>query len=487
MDNKQSGMVTPPIVSPRPIQNQKPLTADESWKIVGSPPRRPLLSPPEERERNRGLQDSDLTTVEGNSTRTIATVTSTVNNDITEFADSTASSVSTGIGNESSPVSSALSSFSPGGSTRHSLTSRHNLADQNQNTGPLSSLMAPSTSHIDRFIAGNGLSPFDEDSPAKESEQQPLHFKSFSTGTPSNVHLDAATSLLDNDDVGLSQSLTGLGREATVTSTGLKQGSIGLESSLSRRPYFWNPIKNVNSQTSTKASSSGRLDAIGPNSGRTARSLSFSDTSFSTTFGLSSNNLTLDQEDEDVLRYRPPLPTMEEETEEPLEPRISRTRSFSTSATLGSNAFPTLSNPMFSGRSTQNAFDLSDGSFATAGLTRDDDKPPLHRKLSGGLSAWPNSTVSGSPPTSHRRAMTSASSYNTQIWESSCPFQPLTSPVRREHHMERQPIPRRFSLAPSSDFQTYDSFLDGMNAGNSSNIGSYNRYANKCDKRSCVV
>ncbi|KAI1315133.1 hypothetical protein EDD11_001280 [Mortierella claussenii] len=494
MDNKQSGMVTPPIVSPRPIQTQKPLTADESWKIVGSPPRRPLLSPPEERERNRVLQDSDTTTVEGNRTKIIA---ATRGSDLVDLADSNIASISAGVGNESFSASSASSTSTPASPTtpQHKQTHYHTAANQSLGTEPLPYPMAPGVRRSGGPSPRKSMSPFDQEPIAEEPALQSMHYKSSSTGTLSSRHQESAPfAVLGHRDIGLdesyhskSHSLNGLGLNAGVTRTGQKQNGSGLEPPLNLNALIWSgrPSEDPSGVSapgndSINSSNGGvsRLDAIGPGIARTGRSLSFSDSSFSSAFGLGSTKLALDQDDEDVLRYRPPLPIMEEEAEDALEPRFNRARSYSTSAALGSSAFLTsLSSAMFSGQTHQDPFGMTNASFSGSGLMMgDDNQPPLHRRPSGGLSAWPNSAMGETPAPNHRRSVTSASSYHAPIWESPGPFQTLPLPAERDRRVERQRVARRFSLAPSSGFQTYDSFLDDVDAGNSSSMNTFSRH-----------
>ncbi|KAF9397220.1 hypothetical protein BGX21_009090 [Mortierella sp. AD011] len=481
MENNKSGMVTPPIVSPRPIQTQKSLTAEENWKVVGSPPRRPLLSPPEEREKSRVLQDSDTTTVEGNRTKALS------GNDLVDLADSTISSVSGGTGSSSSSSASSNSTPASPNSPQHKQAPHRTLTGQELNNESSSSSTA--AHQADTFFVQMSTSPFDPSSLVDVSEPQHIHFKSSSTGTLSSKHLESGSfSLLGDHDIGSgesyhgkSQSLNGLGTE--VARDGLKQTGNGLDLSLNLSSFIWDESAPKNTGLSPTISSGngngGNLDNVGSSVARSGRSLSFSDSGFPSAFGLSSAKLGLDQEDEDVLRYRPPLPTMEEEADDSTEPRMSRMRSFSTSAALGSSAFQSgLSNPLFSNSNQQDHFALTGGSFSGSGITiGSESRTSLHRKLSGGISAWPSSISSETPASNHRRSVTSNSAYGAPIWESSGAFQPLSSTVERDNQVERQRIARRFSLAPASGFQNYDAFLDDVDAGNSSSMGSFNRHS----------
>ncbi|KAK3840280.1 MAG: PSP1 C-terminal conserved region-domain-containing protein [Linnemannia elongata] len=206
--------------------------------------------------------------------------------------------------------------------------------------------------------------------------------------------------------------------------------------------------------------------------------MSFSEPSFSNAFGLGTTKSGYDQDDEDVLRYRPPLATMDEELEDPMEaPRMARTRSFSTSAALGSSVFSGgLSTPLFSGSGTQDPFSVSTGPLGGSSLAMGSDAvSQLNRRLSGAGVAWPSSSGPDILPLNRRRSITSTSGYSVPIWESSGPFQPLSPTSERERQQNRQLISRRFSVAPSSGLQNYDAFLDEAESGSHSALGNFSR------------
>ncbi|KAG0265939.1 hypothetical protein BGZ95_003169 [Linnemannia exigua] len=212
---------------------------------------------------------------------------------------------------------------------------------------------------------------------------------------------------------------------------------------------------------------------------KTTRSMSFSEPSFSNVFSLGTTKSGYDQDDEDVLRYRPPLATMDEELEDPIEaPRMARTRSFSTSAALGSSVFSGgLSASLFSAPGAQDPFNVSTGPLGGSALAMGGDPiSQLNRRLSGAGTAWPSSTGPDILPLNHRRSITSTSGYNAPIWESSGPFQPLPSSIERDRQQDRQVIARRFSVAPSSGLQNYDAYLDEAESNSTSALGSFNRY-----------
>ncbi|KAF9190996.1 hypothetical protein BGZ50_009691 [Haplosporangium sp. Z 11] len=513
MENKQSGLVTPPIVSPRPIQTQKPHSADESWKIVGSPPSRPLLSPPEEKEKNRVFQDSDITTVEGNRARAINSTLSAT--DLLDLTDSTISSFSlgAGTGNESSSASSASSPTTP----QH-IQAPHRMPYINTSGGHHRTVGFTDDTRASVFALDPTLGK------STATPQPAAHFKSASTGALGSGHLETRSfhsSMMNNSSYALaagvksstaketsllSQETDGHGRGAGVIRGGMKQHSVnGPEPSLSVSSFIWNgrasnDASNNSDSSSKLAVSLGALstskeednssttfgmrynppssrsaaDAIGTGVSRTGRSLSFSEPSFSNAFGLSSATSGFDQEDDDVLRYRPPLPTMDEEAEYAMEPRASRMRSFSTSAALNAGLFSSeLSSSVFGNAGAQDPF------IIPSDLAAENENRQLlnHKQSLDSHSAWPSATGDDAISSNHRRSVTSTSGYGAPIWEPSGLFQPLPLADERKLQADRQRNARRFSVAPSSGFHTYDAFLDDVDAGNSSAINSFNRHA----------
>ncbi|KAF8950761.1 hypothetical protein BGZ46_004352, partial [Entomortierella lignicola] len=485
MDNTKSGMVTP-IISPRPIQSQKPLTtAEESWKIVGSasPPGRPLLSPPEERKKAQVIRDNDTTSIQGNRNKALP------DNDLVDLTDSTTiSTISVGTSSISSSASSNSIPASPT-SPQHKQAPHRILTGQELSNELQQTSIAPGALSTAGLYVQTSTVSVDHihNTLVDEPVQQHIHFKSSSTGALPNKHLESSSfSLLGEHGINLgesyhskSHSLNGLRSGTEATQSSLKQNGSGLDLSLSLSSFIWNDRESKDQGMSPVGSgrniNSSHIDSIGPSVARPSRSLSFSDSGFPSAFGFSSTKLGLDQEDEDVLRYRPPLPIMEEETDDSNEPRMSRMRSFSTSAALSSTAFQNgLPSPMFTNLNQQDHFALSGGSFSGSGISVENESgPSLNRKLSGGISEWPNSATSEAPALNRRRSVTSNSAYNAPIWESNGAFQPLAS---ADSQVERQRIARRFSLAHASGFQNYDAFLDNVDSGNSSNMNNLNRH-----------
>ncbi|KAG0271399.1 hypothetical protein BGZ95_000794 [Linnemannia exigua] len=199
----------------------------------------------------------------------------------------------------------------------------------------------------------------------------------------------------------------------------------------------------------------------------------------------SNSDFTPQEEQESINPFRAPLPTMEEEFEESFEPRASRARSYSTSATFGLSGkdYGGLSNALFSPEESLGSFmssSYSGSSSSATGFSQHQEQPPFRtRKYSAG-STWPSisphSLDQGRPsiaPPAHRRSVTS-NSYVSPIWESSNTYGSPTRPIDDRERVERQRPLRRFSLAPSSGFQNYDRFLENEHFGGSSVLGGYN-------------
>ncbi|KAF9935632.1 hypothetical protein BGZ67_003233 [Mortierella alpina] len=504
METHHSGLATPPLVSPRPIQTQRPLSADDSWKIVGSPPRRPLLSPPEEREHHLALEDSDITTVEGDRSTPLV---GAMNSEHLDVAESTVSSFSADTSSKSSSESSSSTS-SPTSPT----VPQYSQGNRPASKDLAASLDEQSTPSAIGSVRESSTSPFAFDLDSDE-KILPLHFKSSSTGTVGSRQL---TSLPEHSSPLGSNSFAppaDLGRAVGGRRSSLKQTGGVLESTpLTLSSFIWsgtaasNPAKapitesssigplvsigssySVASRADTSGSSSSSrnrsasfLDhlpshTVGSGVPRTGRSLSFSESSFSSALDLVSSAAGYDQDDDEVLRFRPGLPIMEEEYEDPLEPRFIRARSFSTSAALSHSAFSGgLSSSVFMSARSQDPFSVGNTSNTSIGNSQ---RSPLSSTLSDGFSAWTTSTGPETALSSHRRSNTSTTCYNAPIWETSGPYQHLPVPLERDRQqVDRQRVARRFSVAPSSGFQNYGAFLDDADAGNSSAISFSNRY-----------
>lgn len=281
----------------------------------------------------------------------------------------------------------------------------------------------------------------------------------------------------------------------------------GLESPLSLSSFIWNArVTNDNGSNPATTQAAVRQDTVTgsnifcmsaalhanpfvPNGGRTVRSLSLSEpVGFQSAYTSSSKPNAYGHGEGDALEmYRVQLPTMEEEPEDTLEhQRTSRTRSYSTSAAfspgslygpLTSSAYPAAPKQVqdpFASSSSSTVADLM------GVLNNQDQQHPFlqQRKLPVG-STWPSvshhATDNGRQalPSTHRRSITS-STYVSPIWESPSSNLPAQQPAAERERIERQRVSRRFSVAPSSGFQTYDHFLESEHYSTSS-LSGHNR------------
>ncbi|KAF9558743.1 hypothetical protein EC968_006881 [Mortierella alpina] len=334
-----------------------------------------------------------------------------------DLANSTVSSFSAAASNKSLSESSSSSTSSPTSPTapQYRQDNRHASKDLAASLDGLSTLSAIGSGRE------SSTSPFAFDLDSDETIQ-PLHFKSSSTGTVGSRHL---TSLPEHSSLLGSNSFAppgDIGRAVGGRRSSLKQtGGVLEPASLTLSSFIWS---GSTASDSTKApvdesSKAGPLMSIG--------SLSSAD-------------------DDEVLRFRPGLPIMEEEWT--LQLRLHG---------------HTITRPVDVGK-------------APTTTTGNGQRSPVSSTLSDGFSAWPTSTGPESALSSHRRSNTSTTCYNAPIWEATGPFQHLPTPAERDHQVDRQRLARRFSVAPSSGFQHYSAFLDDADAGNSSTVSSSNQY-----------
>ncbi|KAG0201419.1 hypothetical protein BGX33_010336 [Mortierella sp. NVP41] len=579
-----SGMVTPPTALPFPMHHQtrsnnrqSPVSptspTDSTWKVVGSPPRHPLLSPPADQNQPRGTKDDNSN--HNNNDNNANNKDNAPNNTATALAHATPNST-----HDNKPASKE-DSLKPTGdhdSTNTTLCASPQAAvavevatlrenSQSSVSSPsLSFTQAPllltsaACSHAPAYAhqlhplaapgAHNQPSPHDPFS-SSDLTSTPLLppttnlAQTPNTPSPTSQTLPGTLSSRMDDLLGepvsslhiKTTSSAGLSRAArpvqgpsfgpndSNSHQGRNNGRVGgLESPLSLSSFIWNGHMETQDSSDPSASLSARLggmtihnrndsasgqgdnlfpmssalnaDPFVPNNYRPSRSLSLSEP-----IGLpigrfnsnlqqhqphrSNNSHDFAQEDqESVNPFRAPLPTMEEEFEESFEPRVSRARSYSTSATFdpsGKN-YGGLSSALFPPQEHSDPFMSSSyaGSSTSAiGFPQNQEQHPFRaRKYSVG-STWPSVShhsmdqgrLSIAPPI-HRRSVTS-SSYVSPIWESP---EALHSPVRPTEDRERvepqRPL-RRFSLAPSSGFQNYDRFLENEHFGGSSILSGY--------------
>ncbi|KAF9952413.1 hypothetical protein BGZ72_006314 [Mortierella alpina] len=485
MDDKQqssSGLATPPVVSPHPIQTAKGAPGNESdWKTVGSPPRKTLLSPPDDKDQaHAGSQtrhqrhDSHdgpavSNTPETNS-RANAVAPSVTSDDTADWLTSLQSDAGLAAAPAPAPAP-ALDPLFPGFHSQHAHESP--LHTPTTPSPSAQSLMgfAPASSRLDGLLGS--LAP---SHPAVTRPSQDLSFGP----------LDMMTSVNSNQRDGKASF------HATSAISNNPRPTSGLESPLALSSFAWNGrVTNEDGvgPVTTLATTRGGLTtgmrqdgAIGGSSSITNRM-----------------NNSFDTEQSDALgSFRLPLPTMEEEAEDALEPRASRTRSYSTSAAFGPGTFyGGLSSNALPYRDRQSSMapssSLSSSSGSMALLDNQDYHPFVGRKVSGG-STWPSISqhnASHSRPSvipAHRRSLTSGSymSQASPIWETSNTF----LPPAEQHVAKREPAEgaygfqgRRFSLAQASGFKTYDQFVEREQLGGgplaANSYDNYSEYAHQ--------
>ncbi|KAF9419729.1 hypothetical protein BGZ76_004217 [Entomortierella beljakovae] len=466
-NSKSSGLVTPPLASPLPIQTSMtpPHTNTNSWKAVGSPPRNPLLSPPDEIKKpiTESSANKDIYRPQYSEQIGIGYLSSSPTG-------------STGLSSLENPDSnSAISAQLDMFSITAPSHSSANLQDGSVQTPVTHSPQAlsnyiPSSSRLNGFLTEktqgyNSLGqrrnqdlsygPLDNNGHQSQQQRQP-DFQD------SNIN-----SRINESPLGLSSFIW----DNRVANELGSNPSSSMATALGGMPAL---IRHDSSPEARYVSMSEALRAepFVPNNNRPTRSLSLSEplgfhTGFNNGKSVPNSRGDYGQSDGDLLgSFRSPLPIMEEEPEDMFEhPRAPRTRSFSTSATFGPGTF------FGSASGSTYTTDLHDqspsggSSQGQLGRLNQDQHPFLNRKFSVG-STWPsishNNPVSdnGRPimNTTHRRSVTS-NTFVSPIWESSNPNPYVSSAEPFLERVERQRI-RRYSLAPSSGFQSYDQYLE---------------------------
>ncbi|KAK3834902.1 MAG: hypothetical protein JOS17DRAFT_601795 [Linnemannia elongata] len=600
MDGKRSsssGMVTPPSALPYPIHQTQhshtlvsptsPAIADSTWKVVGSPPRRLLLSTPADQQHQRrgtapDSNNSNLAFIDVNNTATVthpsyknsknthehkktsASDNSLKPTDRHESANTTQAPAYPDAVRVVVPRENAQSSVVPSLPTSSSSAPLPSLSSS---AGAYSHAQAYAHQHhplaaLPGAHNHSSSSPHDPLLPSEPTSTPLLPptttlAQTPNTPFPTSQALSSGTFVTVSSssrlDELLSDPVSHLHSE-TTPSAGLSRGSRpaqglsfgpndsnthqgrtsgrigGLESPLSMSSFIWNgrmetqessdpaaslaagfggmTIHSRNDDSSGKGdtffpmSSALNADPFVPNHYRPSRSLSLSEPLGFPIGGFINNHNSLQQqqqhqrsnsntdfttqeEQESINPFRAPLPTMEEEFEESFEPRASRTRSYSTSATFGLSGknYGGLSNAFFSPEEPSDPFmpsSYSGSSSSAMGFSQSQEQPSFRtRKYSAGLT-WPSVSHHGmdqgrpsiAPPV-HRRSVTS-NSYVSPIWESPDAYVSPSRPTEERERVERQRPLRRFSLAPSSGFQNYDRFLENEHFGGSSVLSGYN-------------
>ncbi|KAG0211142.1 hypothetical protein BGX28_008452 [Mortierella sp. GBA30] len=532
MEDKQqasSGLATPPLVSPRSIQTERRSSAeDTTWKVVGSPPRKALLSPPEkDRTRPQTLDLRHPHDIDGpvasnapetnsrESAFSPASVTSTPATTTESATATTATAASV------APPTPQLNPDAPQLATLEDSHKQHVESPIHTPTTP-----SPSTQSLTGFASPSRLEgllgSLAPTLPAicaitATSRPQDLSFGPLDIITGGNNNNSSNSIGSKNQRVGntLFHSTSAISNESTALPA---RAAGGLESPLSMSSFAWNghvadggvrPMATLASTLGALTTGMRQESGIGggnlfsmssvlnadpfvPTHYRPSRSFSLSEPpGFSTGFGSNSSRMASFDVDNDGLgSFRLPLPTMEEEAEDAFEARASRTRSYSTSAAFGSGAFyGGLSNSALPTRDRQSSFLPPTTSLSTdpMGLLGQDHHPFVNRKISGG-STWPSisqhSTAHNRPsvvPT-HRRSLTSGNymSQASPVWEASNAFLPASQQAVAEREPSESAFGfqgRRFSLAQGSDFKTYDQFVEREQLLGSSAASGYDSYS----------
>ncbi|KAG0040322.1 hypothetical protein BGZ82_003627 [Podila clonocystis] len=199
------------------------------------------------------------------------------------------------------------------------------------------------------------------------------------------------------------------------------------------------------------------------------RSLSFSEPGgYSSGIGLNSPSGFSLQNESSMGSFRVPPSILEEDPDELIEPRASRTRSHSTSATFGSgglysnfmrNSFDNHEQDPFAPRSPSNPMSLFPGQ---------DQRHPLHNQLNSSptwVGSWNHTMQDPIGGSNRRRSVTGE--FTTPLWEPHGSYSPMTASGEPGYGERQRPM-RRYSVAPSSGFQTYDRFVE-----NPDNYGHY--------------
>ncbi|KAI8598882.1 hypothetical protein EDD21DRAFT_175697 [Dissophora ornata] len=509
-NEQPSGLATPPLVSPWPIQtSNKSSSASEgsNWKAVGSPPHRPPLSPPDSRSKGVAsaigltsshelLQQPPPHSDGENGPGASLGVSETPR----ENADDTLTK----------------STFVHAPATAAASTSNLRLSQAPQTL--LEDLLQTPSTPSPKSLAGysTSLSRFDsrfgDSTPSFHGASTSAESSVIQSGQSLAFGLDINTHNNSGQQRRYSNSSFHYGSRESSEPSGLTTSAgSALESPLNMSSFIWNgrvANEDGTSMTTSMATTIGGMttalrqeaanadgqlfsmsaalnaDPFVPVHNRPTRSMSLSEPiGFHTGFGNNKKLGSFGQEDGDALNlYRAPLPIMEEESEDAFDhARFNRNRSYSTSATSGPGTYyRSLSSSTFVPPEPQDPFAPSSAASNYLGLSQTQEQHPfLRRKLSGGPT-WPS--VSQTSPdhgrtvisSNHRRSVTS-SNYASPIWESPSPHLPLSQPVLEREGVERMRVSRRFSVAPSSGFQAYDRFLESEQYGGSFALSGYNR------------
>ncbi|GJJ74376.1 hypothetical protein EMPS_06734 [Entomortierella parvispora] len=426
MEVKQqlSGLATPPaLVSPLPIKtSMSPPThsSDGCWKVVGSPPRQTLLSPPEHGQ-TKGVNVDNKVPVQDQQA-TPATPSPSSSRTLTEGMRAPVLQILNNTKNPNGNLSSGSLDNKGSVSSDQSGTIRNS---GNELDSPLS---------LSSFI-WNGVVA--EDSIGKADQMRRSSLGGMSAG------------LYEDEDPqnGLFSLSSVLHAEPFIPA---RERSDGPRSLPSQGHFPTQQFSSLSHPPDTNFSLGGT------SRGSNDYGLDFAATS-SGTVGVTG-----------VSGFRMPLQTMHEV--DAFEPRVSRMRSHSTSATFGSTLYGGLLDSAFEHAEATDPFIRSTMSFSSSldGTSNQDRYRGLNGSMTSGAVWTAPSEVQptyGSMARNHQRSFTS-SSHISPIWETPGAYlQHLQDSSSEQEAMERQRVLRRYSLAPSSGHQNYDRLLDSERFG----------------------
>ncbi|KAG0344677.1 hypothetical protein BG004_004266 [Podila humilis] len=520
MEHTQPGLVTPPLVPPTVTT---PTPTSEDWRVVGSPPQRPRLSPPEnsqlqqegtlekpcETNGSASVMTADLLSnlqdkqSKNPHTSTVATKDmDRVQDPHEDKKDTHDKQIKQGKEPESTVIppkaiihASEACTVQEKGKEKEN-EKRDTSACNKSTHDDLERAHLQSKDHAQVIF---------QDSSTCSVAGTTLAYIAATTGTLSSTGTMAPSQLSLGANVFIPQSKPSTLSLNTGSGTLASNNRSGLESPLSVTSFIWSghvsddPAATPPSSYSATAPSTTReTQKLGIESSASSllmrqgdmpssfsgsysnrRSLSFSEPGgYSTNMGLNSSSSGFSSHSENNAgSFRVPPSILEEDPDELIEPRLSRNRSHSTSATFGSGGmYSNLMKSTFEDQHSQHILDSQTlpRNNALGVLNGQDQRHSLHAPLHSNATwavSWNHSlSPDAMGQTSRRRSVTGDNSH--PIWEDQSPYSPL-SPSGDAFYTERQRTMRRYSVAPSSGFQTYDRFVE--------NSDNYNRQSTMFD------
>ncbi|KAF9954986.1 hypothetical protein BGZ70_010396 [Mortierella alpina] len=427
MDDTQqssSGLATPPIVSPRPIQTAKG-ASDKDWKTVGSPPRKTLLSPPD--EKDQAHPTGSPTRHQRHDSHDGSAVSNTPE------TNSRANAVAPSVASDGSATWPVLSQTAASPTPTAPSPSTQSLMG-----------FAPSSSRLDGLLGS--LAP---SLPAASRPSQDFSFGPLDMMTSANSNLRDGNASFQATSTTLSNPRPASGLESPLALSSFACFS------LSEPPGFSTGFGGGSSNRMSNSFDTEPSDALGP-------------------FRLPLP--TMEEEGEDTFEPRASRTRS-----------YSTSAAFGPGTFYGGSSSNAL--PYRDRQSTLAPPSSMSSSGSMALLDNQDPHPFAGRKVSGGSTwpSISQHNASHSRPSvipAHRRSLTSGSymSQASPIWETSSTF----LPPAEQHVAKREPTEgafgfqgRRFSLAQASGFKTYDQFVEREQLGGGGPLAacSYDNYS----------